>query len=182
MRHIARCAGSRDEKSAQGRSPQGGRGHKVGRITAVQAKHPGNHKSRRQQATQKKASCAPKAHNSTAHGTGNKDECTQRPQGKIAYKPAKARQQGQQGQSRTWQRKQHKLHIQQARPPFGTQQVAAHMRQEHKGHARAEHGGGLHKAYMPGTVSRYTHNGLSKGRTHIQGRPYAPLPLFGKPA
>ena len=128
MRHIARCSGCSYDERAQGRAPQGGRSHKVGRITAVQAKHPGNHKNRGQQTAQKKAPRATKAKNSPAHGAGNKDERTQRPQGKIAYKPAKARQQGQQGQSRTRQRKQDKLHVQQARAPLGAQQVAAHMR------------------------------------------------------
>ena len=112
--HVARRARARNDQGAQGRAPQGGRGHEVGGVSAVQPQNSGGHEERRQQAAQQKAPRPAKAHDGAANGAGHKDQGAHGPQGQIAYDPAKAGHEGQQRQGRARQGEQHELRVQKA--------------------------------------------------------------------
>ena len=60
--------------------------------------------------------------------------------------------------------------------------MAAHVGQQHEGHAGTEHGGGLHHGDAPCTVGGHAHDGLRQGSGHVQGCPHAPLAFLGKAA
>ena len=167
MGGIARQTGSGNKQGAQGRAPQGGRSQQICRVAVIKPHDARRHKQGRHKAAQQKAARAAKAHDGTAKGAQRKDEGTGRPQGKIAYAPAKAGQKRQQGQRRTGQREQHKLRVKQGRTATCAHEVTPHMGQQHKGQPRRKHCQSLIERYVACAVGGHAKRALHQGHAHI---------------